>query len=197
MSQASTANRLRLPILIAFAASLALGSVWLLEVIRKDGNQSAPSAVRSAPDYYIEKFDFIRMSESGQPRYQISGAKLVHYPLDNSSEIERPMINRLEKDRPPMNIRADRARLEDDNSKVHMRGHVNVDRPATPMAKYFHLESDYLLALPDEDIVQTDRPVHIVLGDAVLNGTGMYSNNATREFRLSNNVHGTYPPSAH
>lgn len=197
MTPASSGNRFRLPVLIALAASLALGSFWLLEVIRKGGDESTPSSVRSAPDYYIEKFDFIRMSEAGQPRYQISGIKLVHYPLDNSSEIEQPMINRLEKDRPPMNIRADRARLEDDNSKLHMIGHVNVDRPATPMAKYFHLESDYLLALPDEDIVKTDRPVHIVLGDTVLNGTGMYSNNATREFRLSHNVRGVYPASAH
>jgi len=192
MNTARPGNRFRTPLMVMLAAGLALGSFWVLEVVRKDNSESAPTTTRSAPDYYIEKFDFVRMSEAGQPRYKISGAKLTHYPLDNSSEIEQPVVNRLEKDRPPMMIRADRARLEDDNSKIHMYGNVNVDRPATPMAQYFHLKSEYLLVLPDDDIVETDRPVHIVLGESILDGSGMYANNATREFRLSSQVRGTY-----
>lgn len=192
MNGARLANRFRLPLLVALAAGLALGSFWLLEVMRKGSNESAPASVRSAPDYYIEKFDYTRMSDNGQPRYKISGIKLTHYPLDDSSEIELPVINRLEKDKPPMMIRADRARIEDDNSKVHMHGNVNVDRPKTPMAEHFHLQSEYLLVLPDDDVVQTDRPVHIVQGESVLNGVGMYANNATREFRLFHKVQGTY-----
>lgn len=187
-------NRFRMPLLVALAAGLALGSFWLLEVSRKAAEEAPPRAVRSAPDYYIDNFRFTRMSESGQPRYRISGAKLTHYPLDDSSEIKDPLLHRLDKDKPPMTIRANRARIEDDNSKIHMYGNVNVDRPATPMAKYFHLQSEYLLVLPDEDVVQTDRPVHLVLGESTLNGVGMYADNATREFRLSQRVQGTYPP---
>lgn len=193
---AAPGQRFRLPLLIVLTAGLALGSFWLLEILRQGKPVQGPAAVRSAPDYYVQQFDFIRMAEDGQPRYRISGAKLVHYPLDNSSEIELPVINRLEKDKPPMMIRADQARIEDEDSKTHMRGNVIVDRPATPMAQYFHLESEYLLVLPDDDIVETDRPVHILFGQSVLDGTGMYANNATREFRLSSSVRGTYraPP---
>lgn len=197
MKGAPTPHRFRLPLLIALAAGFALGSFWLLELMRQEGGQPAPTAARSAPDYYVDKFDVVRMSETGQPRYQISGAKLVHYPLDNSSEIELPVVNRLEKDRPPMMIRADRARIEDDNTKIRMHGNVNVDRPATPMAQYFHLQSEDLLVLPDDDVVETDSPVHIVMGRSELDGTGMYVNNATRLFRLSSNVRGTYRAPAH
>lgn len=185
-----------MPLLVALAAGLALGSFWLLEVSRKAAETSAPGAARSAPDYYIDNFTFTRMSESGQPLYRISGDKLTHYPLDDSSEITHPLLHRLDKDKPPMTIHADRARIEDDNSKIHMYGDVNVDRPATPMAKYFHLQSEYLLVLPDEDVVQTDRPVRLVLDKSRLNGVGMYANNATREFRLNQRVQGTYPPRA-
>jgi lipopolysaccharide export system protein LptC len=46
--------------------------------------------------------------------------------------------------------------------------------------------------LPDDDVVQTDKPVEITMGQSKLNGTGMFANNATRELRLSSNVHGTY-----
>lgn len=185
-------QRLRLPLLILLAGGLALGSFWLLEVVHKGGEQSESAATRTAPDYYIDKFDFVRMSETGQPRYSISGIKLLHFPRDDSSEIERPVVNRLEKIQPPMKIYADKARIEDSNSRIHMKGNANVDRPATPMAKYFHLKSEYLLVLPDDDVIQTDQPVHIVLGATVLNGTGMFVNNATREFRLSSKVHGIF-----
>lgn len=189
-------QRFRLPFLIVLAASLALGSFWLLETLRGSGERPEPAVARSAPDYYVQHFDFIRMTESGQPRYRISGSELVHYPLDHSSEIDSPVLNRLESDKPPMMIRADRARIDDGDSRTQMRGHVVVDRPATPMAQYFHLESEYLLVLPDDDVIETDRPVHILFGQSVLDGTGMYANNATREFRLSSQVRGTYraPP---
>lgn len=193
---AAASQRLRLRLLIALAVILALGSFWLLEILRERSAPPQPATVRSAPDYYVQQFSFIRMTEQGLPRYRIAGNKLVHFPLDNSSEFEQPEINRLEQDKPPMMIRADRARIEDDDSKTHMHGNVILDRPATPMAQYFHLESEYLLVLPDDDIVQTDQPVHILFGQSVLDGTGMYANNATREFRLSSKVRGTYraPP---
>jgi lipopolysaccharide export system protein LptC len=49
-----------------------------------------------------------------------------------------------------------------------------------------------MLVLPEEDVVKTDKHVDITLGRSTLSGTGMYANNATSEFRLSSNVHGTY-----
>lgn len=185
-------QRLQLPLLILLVAGLALGSFWLLEVIHKGAEQAGSSAIRTAPDYYIDQFNFVQISEAGQPRYSIAGEKLVHFPVDDSSEIQRPVVNRLEKDVPPMKIYADRARIEDNDSKIHMKGNVNVDRPATSMAQYFHLKSEYLLVLPDDDVMQTDQPVALTLGKSVLYGTGMFVNNATREFRLSSKVRGTY-----
>jgi lipopolysaccharide export system protein LptC len=49
-----------------------------------------------------------------------------------------------------------------------------------------------MLLLPDEDVMQTDKPVEILFGQSKLTGTGMFANNATRELRVSSNVHGTY-----
>jgi lipopolysaccharide export system protein LptC len=55
-----------------------------------------------------------------------------------------------------------------------------------------------MLVLPDDDVVQTNKPVEIALGTSVLTGTGMYVNNATREFKLMHKVRGVfYPPADH
>jgi lipopolysaccharide export system protein LptC len=194
MNSAQSANRFRVSVIIALATVLALGSFWLLEVMRQRSADLMPDKPRSEPDYYVEKFNFVRMSKTGQAQYSISGKKLVHNPVDDSHAIQLPVVNSLSNERPPMTTRAERAIVNGDNSKVHLYDDVQIDRPATPANEYFHLKSQYLLLLPDDDVMQTDKPVEITLGTSLLNGTGMVANNATRELRLSSDVHATYRP---
>ena len=182
-----------LPLLL-LAAVLALGSFWLLEVMRKSGKDAGPSAARVDPDYYVENFNFVRLSATGEAQYNISGKRMVHNPADDTHTVELPVVNSLSRERPPMTARADRAWIEPDASKVHMYDKVRIDRPKTATASRFHLESDYLLVLPDEDIMRTDKPVRMTLGDSHLNGTGMIANNATGEVRLASRVQATLPP---
>ena len=184
----------RIPLLM-LAVVLALGSFWLLEVMRKTGNDAVPTAKRIDPDYYVDNFNFVRLSANGEAQYNVSGKRMVHNPADDTHTVELPIINSLSKERPPMTARAERARIEPDGSKVHMYDKVRIDRPKTPTSNYFHMESDYLLVLPDEDIMRTDRPVRMTLGDSQLNGTGMVANNATGELQLANRVQATLPPS--
>lgn len=194
MIDSRSANRFRLAVVLAIGAAITLGSFWVLEVMRKGIIDSMPDAPRTEPDIYVEKFNFVRMSQSGDAQYSMSGKRLIHHPEDNSFEIELPVVNSLGAERPPMTTRAQRARVEEDYSKVHMYEDVEVDRPATPGSQHFNLKSEYLLLLPDDDVMKSDKPVDMTLGTSKLRGTGMYANNATRELRLSNNVSALYYP---
>ena len=194
MTDTRATHRFRLAVILALSAVLALGSFWILEVMRKGVNDSNPDLPRSEPDYYVEKFNFVRMSKSGQAQYNISGKKLTHNPVDDSYAIQLPVVNSLSNERPPMTTRAERAIVDRNSSKVHMYDNVHIDRPATATSEHFHLTSEYLLILPDDDVMQTDKPVDITLSTSKLTGTGMFANNATRELRLSSNVHATYQP---
>jgi lipopolysaccharide export system protein LptC len=187
-------HRFRLVVILALGAALALGSFWVLEVMRRGITDTMPNLPRSEPDYYVERFNFVRMSQTGQAQYNISGKKLTHNPADDSYAIELPVVNSLSSDRPPMMARSEQAVVDRDYTKVHMYQKVEIDRPATADVEHFHLKSEYLLILPDDDVMQTDKPVEITLGTSRLTGTGMLANNATRELRLSNNVHAKYQP---
>lgn len=180
--------------LLMLAAMLALGSFWLLEVMRQPDKGAAPAAARVEPDYYVENFNFVRLSATGEAQYNISGKRMVHNPADDTHTVDLPVINSLSSERPPMTAHAERARIEPDGSRVHMYDQVRIDRPQTPTSSHFRLESDYLLVLPDEEIMRTDRPVRITLGESQLNGTGMVANNATGELQLASRVHATLPP---
>lgn len=194
MSSPGSANRFRLGFLIALSVALVLGSFWLLEVLRKSGITDAPDAPRTAPDYYVKNFTFVKMAKSRAARYNISGEVLTHLPLDDSYEITKPVIYNLSSNRPPMVMRSERALVNSDNSEVKMIDKVDVDRPASGTTQRFHLKSNYLLLLPDDDVMKTDQPVEMVMGTTLLNGTGMVANNATRQLDLAHRVHGVFAP---
>src|SRR5947208_1034295 len=84
--------------------------------------------------------------------------------------LRQPVVRSLDVERPPMTAVADRARLEDLNSKLHMLDHVRIERPATPQVQPFRLVTEHLLILPDEDIMQSELAVDITLGDSHMSG---------------------------
>lgn len=184
--------RMRFLITIAPLIVLALGSFWLFEVMRRTSGDVPADANRSGPDFYVEKFSYIRMSKSGTTQYHFAGAKLTHNPKDDSYDITLPVIRNFSNAQGPMTMRAERARVNSDNSQVHLYDNVRMDRPATPTTEPVQVKSEYLLVLPDDDVVKTDKPVKITVGPSTLSGTGMLANNATRELNLTSNVHGTY-----
>jgi len=194
MSTARQATGVRIAILLVLGAALAMGSLWFAEIMQRKTEDMFPAKKRTAPDYYVDDFDFVRMGPNGEAHYTLTGTKMTHNPADDSYLVLNPVMHSYSKDRPPMLVRSDTATVENDSSEVHMHDHVLVNRPASPDSPHFQLTTDYLLALPDEDILKTPDPVQIVQGTSTLNGVGMYANNATGEFRLFSNVTGRYVP---
>jgi len=183
--------------ILAVLATLALGSFWVLEVMRRNSADTTPKSVKGEPDYIVGTFTLVRMSTTGHARYKISGDKLWHYPENDTFEIQQPRLHNLAEDQSPMTLRADRATVENIARKVHMYHDVKVDRPAFAAHSHFELNTEYLLVLPDDDIMQTDKAVKIQVGPSQLTGVGMFANNATLEFRLAKNVQGTFQTAVH
>jgi lipopolysaccharide export system protein LptC len=178
---------------MALMIALTLGSFWVLEVMRRSSGDFVPKEVRTEPDFYVENFSYIKLSKTSNARYHISGTKLTHNPVDDSYDIQMPVINNDgDGVEAPVTVRAQRARIDNDNTRVHLYENVQMDRPASRRSEPLQVRSEYMLVLPEDDVVQTDKPVEITMGQSILNGIGMFANNATRELRLSSNVHGTY-----
>ena len=113
MKYTLTADRFRIWLAVILVAVLALASFWILELMRRnDTDGNSRSSARSEPDYYVEKFSFIRLPNNGQVNYHITGDKLSHHPLNDDFEIQQPRINSFDADKAPLNIRAERAVIE-------------------------------------------------------------------------------------
>lgn len=192
MNDARTAQRFRLAVILALLMALGLGSFWLYEIMRRATDEALPNSARKEPDFYVENFSYIKISPTGKAQYHVSGSRLTHNPQDESYDMVLPVVRNVNNTAPPMTIRSERATANNDNSELHLYDNVHLDRPASPQNEALHVTSEYMLVLPDDDIVKTDKPVEITLGTSKLTGTGMLANNATRELHLANNVHGTY-----
>jgi lipopolysaccharide export system protein LptC len=182
---------IRFMLMLAPLIALALGSFWLFEVMRRGADDTNPSPERTEPDFYVEKFSYVKMQGDGSTQYHFSGTRMTHNPQDGSYDIQQPVITKLDTES-PMTLRAARAHVTSDNSQVHLHDNVRMYRPASQNNEPLQVTSEYLLLLPDDDVAKTDKPVAIKVGESQLNGTGMVANNATRELQLASSVHGTY-----
>lgn len=188
-----TAHRWRLLTVMLLGVFCAFGSFWLLQAMRQDEDTQA-AARHNDPDYIVENFSFVRMSETGQPSYVVSGAKLTHRPVDDASEIEKPVVQSMTTERARMTMHADRALVQHQQNQIDLVGNVDVVRPATAKSEPMRVRTEAMTVLPDEEVIKTDKPVEMQLGAATVRGTGMVANNATQTLRLASRGQIIYPP---
>lgn len=192
------ADRIRVWLLVTLMGLIMLGSFWVYEVMRRNAELAAASnQVRSAPDYFVEQFNFVRLSQSGKTNYRVTGDKLTHFPKEDEFEITQPRIIGIDQEQTPMNIRADRAVIkqkvkEDGQAKpedqILMLGNVLVERSATTKLAKLKLETESLTLFPDSERMKTDAPVIMTTASAVLTALGLEANNTTQQITFPGRV---------
>ncbi len=191
-----TAHRWKLLSVMIIGVFFAFGSFWLLQVMDRDDTDARLGGPMNEPDYIVENFSFVRMTEQGKPSYVVSGKRLAHQPQGDVSEVEQPMVQGMTPGRPRTNVVADRGRIYHEEHRVDLLGNVDIQRPATPASEALRVRTQALTVLPDEEIMKTDKPIEMQLGASTIRGTGMVANNATQKLHLASRGQIIYPPRA-
>lgn len=189
-----TAYRWRLSAILMAGVALAVGSFWLLTVMQGSEADMQAALTRNEPDYIVEKFSFVRMTDSGAPHYIFSGAKLTHRPVDDASDVEAPQLQAMNPGQPVMTISAQQARITHADNIVKLKGNVAVQQPGAPGVRNMTLKTDAMTILPDEDRMETDQAVDLVLGTSTVQGVGMQANNATQKIHIAAKNKMTFAP---
>lgn len=181
-----TAHRWRFGAILGTCLALALGSFYVVQLMNVGDMEMMSDAHKGEPDYIVENFSAVSMSPDGTPRYIISGAKMSHIPVDDSSNVEAPALQSMAPGKPPMHINSKTARLDHVNNTVELLGKVDIRRAGSPTAKPMTIKTEALTVLVDEDQMQTKLPVEMTSGATVVRGVGMSANNATRQVKIHN-----------
>lgn len=194
VSYKRTAHRWKLLTIMMIATFCAFGSFWLVQVMENEDADARFGGPQDEPDYIVENFSFVRMTEEGKPSYVVSGKRMAHTPLGDVSQVEAPVMQGMTPGRPRMTIVANRAQIYHTEHRVELLGNVDIQRPATPTSEALRVRTQALTVLPDEEILKTDQAIEMQLGAASVTGTGMVANNATQKLHLASRGQIVYPP---
>lgn len=194
MRKQRTAHVMRMALTLLVGLMFTLGTFWLVQVMNQEARDAQIDQMRNEPDYFVDNFSVVRMTPEGKPSYIVSGTKLTHLPIDDSSDIVKPFVRNLAPGYQPMDIRGNTGRVDQNNSRVQLRGNVTLDRAAGANSQSLAMRSEALTVYPDRDEVETDQPVELRVGTSVLNGVGMKVNNATQQAQVDSRVRIVYPP---
>ncbi|HEX7813262.1 MAG TPA: LPS export ABC transporter periplasmic protein LptC [Burkholderiales bacterium] len=175
-------------ILLALLAALTF---WLDRKVQPAGRMPDGNT-RHDPDFIIEGFSAVQMNPDGTRRYALSARRMVHYPDDNSTQLEAPRLVYFDYERAPVTVRSDTADATKGGEDVYFRGDVQVLRSAFDANPELGLFTSYLHVVPDRDFAQTDKPVRMVEGNSTASAVGLEFDNKTRQVRLLSEVKANY-----
>jgi lipopolysaccharide export system protein LptC len=196
VSNKRTAHRWKMLTIMMIGVFCAFGSFWLLQLMEQSDPDARLGGPPNEPDYIVENFSFVRMTETGQPSYLVSGKRLVHVPQGDVSDVDQPVLRGVTPGRPPMTVTAERARIFHQEHRIDLLGDVDINRPQTPQTEAMRVRTQALTVLPDEEILKTDQPIQMQLGASSVQAVGMEANNATQKVHIASRGQIVYPPRA-
>ncbi len=162
------------PLLLMLA--LAAASLWLERAVQTPEYDKS-GKTRHDPDFIAEGFGVTKLGSKGKPEYTLSAERMLHYPDDETTDIEAPRLVQRSDSASPVVIRADRGSISRNGEEARFYGNVVVVREAGRGQNELRVQTEYLQIVPDRDIASTDKAVLITEGKSRLSGVGMEFNN--------------------
>lgn len=181
---------------LILVALLATMSFWLDRKVQPLAHLPDGST-RHDPDFIVEGFSAVKMNPDGTRRYALAAKRMVHFPDDNSTQLELPRLVYFDYQRAPVTIRSETAEAVQGGDDVFFRGDVQIIRAAYASNAELGVFTSFLHVIPDKDLAKTDKPVRMVEGSSTASSVGLEFNNATREIKLLSEVKASYATPKH
>ena len=165
---------------------------WLDQQVRQEITK--PDSKRHDPDAIMENFSAVKMNQQGAPRFIMNAKKMQHYPDDDSTELDAPYLTTLSDERPAMHTSARRGLVSSKGDEVFLYQNVSVVREAGAGREELTLLTEYLHAIPDQDLANTDHAVTIVDAHNTTHGIGLEMDNKARTIKLLAQVRSEHVP---
>jgi lipopolysaccharide export system protein LptC len=92
----------------------------LPESVQEEGNRNDQD-----PDYYIENFVSTGLDREGR-QYVMEAIRLAHFPIDDTSLVEKPHVIQYTDEAGPRHVYADTGLISADGTEILLTGNVKV-----------------------------------------------------------------------
>lgn len=185
---------LRLLGIILLLFGLSGFTIWVQQNSDKeiDVADTSKTKKKHSPDYFMEDFTITSMNEKGEPRSILTASKMLHYPDDDSTELDTPFMTMIAENGKPWKIKADRGWVAANNELILLSGNVRIDRVSGPNNRPVKLFTDKLRIHPELDFAETDRPVTMISNKRRTTAIGMRAYVRKGKLQLLDDVHVSY-----
>lgn len=182
-----------LPLALMFA--LAALTLWMQFSIESEP-PPAPSGSRHDPDAIVENMVLTRLTDKGDARFTLQARRLLHFPGDDSTELESPRLVQVKRDLPSVTVSADRGKLlprgDKGEDEAFFYGNVTMVQGASSEQPEMRVRTQSLQVLVDREQARTADRVTVLQGKSQLTGIGMDFDRRAHRVTLHSQVKGTY-----
>lgn len=153
--------------------------------------QPEPDKSRHDPDMIVENFIARQLGIDGGERYTITAKRMIHFPDNDSTDVEEVQFSAKEKNQAPLVVTSTRAKLTGKADEIFFLDNVRLVREPFQTFQRLVGQTTYFHVIPDLGVGSTDQTITLQEGENTMTAAGMEINNKTRVATLSR-VRATY-----
>jgi len=182
--------------LVGLILILAIASAWLLQGVNQ-GQQTGKPITVGGPDYYMQNFSSITMSETGQPANLLEAAYLAHYSEEDLTELTRPYLTAYrDEQQDPLYVTSKRGKSIEGNTIIELFDEVKLWQNDSEGIVDLEVLTSYATILIEDEIAETDRPAILTRRNMITETEGMRAYLKENRLELLNDVNTTILPEA-
>lgn len=171
---------------------LALLTFWINHVVQPP-KPKVDGSSRHDADYIMSNFVTTQTDINGDLRYKLAAVEMMHYPDDDTTNLQRPRYTQFAVGKPYTQAEGLRGYISSDGEEVQLVDNVKVTRQAFAEKGEMTVETEYLNIRPNDELVSTKSPVVIRQAPkTVIYATGMIYEKKTRTITLLHKVRAHY-----
>ena len=179
------------------AVGLALASYgWLQRIAALDAQDAG--ALARLPDYWMEGVNRTLLSDSGEVEAVLDAVRMVHFPDDNSTELEQPRLALYNAtNKTPWLVESETGWVSGDGEVVRLNGAVEIFRLDEAGVRRYEVLTANVKLLPRERYAETDEPALITGPSTQTHAVGLRANLSRNRLQLLDRVRTVYEPSGY
>ncbi len=186
-------NGSRSALTLLLVAAAALLSWWLYQQVQQDRPRSDGSQ-RHDPDAFVDDVDLSSLDASGRLTSRLWAKHMQHYPDDDSTTLDMPVMDLYRPDEPPWHLSAKQGWVKSGGSEVLLQNDVIIHRPGTTALRPVDIETRKLRIFPDRSYAETDVAITYRSTGLEVHSIGMRAQMDKGQVELLNQVRAVHQP---
>lgn len=180
--------------ILGFILLIALGFSGWYYVQNSTVHYKKNTSNKPQADFYIYNMTSLQFDKNGKLSDKITSPKVTHYPKNNTSYLQQPLIYAQRNQQGAWHIKSDQGKAENGSDVVTLWGNVNLHQEASKENGTTTITTSKLTYYPKKKFAETHKAIQISQPGTVLNSVGMQAYLDQGRVKLLSRARGQYNP---